>query len=108
MNVDDEDHVSDAIVFATNEIAGSGEGISNAPLTLVVKKDGVLDLTMVDLPGITRVLVHSQPENIYEQISAMNMEYIRPEESSKRLWPSSAIVDFFTCESIRMSQVSIL
>ncbi|KAL3749796.1 hypothetical protein ACJRO7_010854 [Eucalyptus globulus] len=59
MNVDDEDHYSDAFVFLTNEIAGSGEGISNAPLTLVVKKDGVSDLTMVDLPGITRVLVHS-------------------------------------------------
>jgi hypothetical protein len=33
---------------------------------LVVKKNGVPDLTMVDLPGITRVPVHGQPENIYE------------------------------------------
>lgn len=99
-----EDHISDAIVAATDEIAGSGKAISNTPLTLVVKKDGVPDLTMVDLPGITRVPVHGQPENIYEQISAMIMEYITPEESII-LNVVSATVDFSTCESIRMSQM---
>ncbi|XP_030540787.1 dynamin-related protein 4C-like isoform X3 [Rhodamnia argentea] len=100
----DEDNISEAINDATDEIAGSGKGISNAPLTLVVKKDGVPDLTMVDLPGITRVPVHGQPENIYEQISEMIMEYIRPEESII-LNVLSATVDFSTCESIRMSQM---
>ncbi|XP_030477415.2 dynamin-related protein 4C-like [Syzygium oleosum] len=100
----DEDHVSEAINAATDEMAGPGKGILNAPLTLVVKKDGVPDLTMVDLPGITRVPVHGQPENIYEQISEMIMEYIRPEESII-LNVLSATVDFSTCESIRMSQM---
>lgn len=52
-------------------VAGSSKGISNVPLTLVVKKNGVPDLTMIDLPGITRVPVYDQPENIYEQISGM-------------------------------------
>ncbi|KAG5539881.1 hypothetical protein RHGRI_020187 [Rhododendron griersonianum] len=78
-------------------------GISNTPLTLVVKKRGVPDLTMVDLPGITRVPVHGQPEDIYEQISGIIMEYIKPEESII-LKVLSATVDFPTCESIRMSQ----
>ncbi|XP_030477416.2 dynamin-related protein 4C-like [Syzygium oleosum] len=100
----DEENISEAINDATGEIAGHGKGISNAPLTLVVKKDGVPDLTMVDLPGITRVPVHGQPENIYEQISEMIMEYIRPEESII-LNVLSATVDFSTCESIRMSQM---
>ncbi|KAK3441339.1 hypothetical protein EUGRSUZ_B01398 [Eucalyptus grandis] len=59
---------------------------------------------MVDLPGITRVPVHGQPEDIYEQISAMIMEYIKPEESII-LNVLSATVDFSTCESIRMSQM---
>ncbi|KAI4369282.1 hypothetical protein MLD38_017741 [Melastoma candidum] len=100
----DEENIAEAIVAATNEIAGGGKGISNTPLTLVVKKDGVPDLTMVDLPGITRVPVHGQPENIYEQVSGMIMEYIRPEESII-LNVLSATVDFSTCESIRMSQM---
>ncbi|KAI4310873.1 hypothetical protein MLD38_035820 [Melastoma candidum] len=100
----DEENIAVAIAVATNEIAGGGKGISNTPLTLVVKKDGVPDLTMVDLPGITRVPVHGQPENIYEQVSGMIMEYIRPEETII-LNVLSATVDFSTCESIRMSQM---
>ncbi|XP_057803267.1 dynamin-related protein 4C-like [Salvia miltiorrhiza] len=99
----DEEHIAQAIVEATDEIAGQGKGISNHPLTLVVKKRGVPDLTMVDLPGITRVPVHGQPEDIYEQVSRIIMEYITPEESII-LNVLSASVDFSTCESIRMSQ----
>ncbi|XP_030479982.1 dynamin-related protein 4C-like [Cannabis sativa] len=99
----DENNISEAINIATDEIAGSGKGISNAPLTLVVKKKGVPDLTMVDLPGITRVPVHGQPENIYDQIRDIIMEYIQP-EASIILNVLSATVDFPTCESIRMSQ----
>lgn len=34
----DEENISEAINLATDEIAGNGKGISNAPLTLVVKK----------------------------------------------------------------------
>ncbi|BBN69302.1 Dynamin related protein 4C [Prunus dulcis] len=83
----DEDNVTDDIVKATNSIAG----------------EGVPDLTMVDLPGITRVPIHGQPENIYDQIKDMIMEYIKPEESII-LNVLSASVDFATCESIRMSQ----
>nr|GMD14941.1 dynamin-related protein 4C-like [Ipomoea batatas] len=98
-----EESVADAIVHATEEVAGRGKGISHAPLTLTVKKCGVPDLTMVDLPGITRVPVHGQPEDIYEQISNIIMEFITPEESII-LNVLSASVDFSTCESIRMSQ----
>ncbi|KAF2307385.1 hypothetical protein GH714_026785 [Hevea brasiliensis] len=69
----DEARVADAINVATDEIAGDGKGISNTPLTLVVKKKGVPDLTMIDLPGITRVPVHGQPADIYEQIAGIIM-----------------------------------
>ncbi|XP_071738936.1 dynamin-related protein 4C-like [Rutidosis leptorrhynchoides] len=99
----DESRIEEDIMAATDEIAGNGKGISHTPLTLIVKKQGVPDLTMVDLPGITRVPVHGQPEDIYEQISAIINEYITPEESII-LNVLSASVDFSTCESIRMSQ----
>ncbi|KAF3338127.1 Dynamin-related protein 4C [Carex littledalei] len=95
--------ITDAINEATVEIAGAGKGISDAPITLVVKKKDVPDLTLVDLPGITRVPVHGQPEDIYEQISHTIMGYIAPKESII-LNVLSAQVDFPTCESIRMSQ----
>ena len=99
----DEAHVADAVNLATDEIAGNGKDISNTELTLVVKKNGVPDLTLVDLPGITRVPVHGQPANIYEQIAKIIMKYISPDESVI-LNVLSASVDFSTCESIMMSQ----
>ncbi|VVA94049.1 unnamed protein product, partial [Arabis nemorensis] len=99
----DEEHIAESICSATEAIAGSGKGVSDTPLTLHVKKFGVPDLTMVDLPGITRVPVNGQPENIYEQISGMIMKYIQPQESII-LNVLSATVDFTTCESIRMSR----
>ncbi|XP_021822547.1 dynamin-related protein 4C-like [Prunus avium] len=99
----DEDNISEDIVNATNLIAGDSKGISDAPLTLLVKKNGVPDLTMVDLPGITRVPVRGQPENIYDQIKDIIMKYIKPEESII-LNVLSASADFSTCESISMSR----
>ncbi|XVF30395.1 hypothetical protein REPUB_Repub16aG0053500 [Reevesia pubescens] len=58
---------------------------------------------MVDLPGITRVPIHGQAENIYEQIRDIILDYIKPEESII-LNVMSASVDFSTCKSIRMSR----
>ncbi|KAJ4783446.1 Interferon-induced GTP-binding protein Mx1 [Rhynchospora pubera] len=98
-----EDEIAAAINTATVEIAGAGKGISGKPITLVVKKKSVPDLTLVDLPGITRVPVQGQPSDIYEQISKIIMEYIAPKESII-LNVLSATVDFPTCESIRMSR----
>jgi replication fork clamp-binding protein CrfC len=66
-----------------------------------VKKNGVPDLTMVDIPGITRVPVHDQPDNIYDQIKDIIMDYITPEDSII-LNVLPATVDFTTCESIRL------
>ncbi|CAN6295694.1 unnamed protein product [Urochloa humidicola] len=98
-----EAKVADAINAATAEIAGDGKGISDAPITLVVRKRGVPDLTLVDLPGITRVPVQGQPDDIYDQIAKIIKDYIAPKESII-LNVLSATVDFPTCESIRMSQ----
>ncbi|XP_016649657.1 PREDICTED: dynamin-related protein 4C-like [Prunus mume] len=44
----DEENISEDIVYATNLIAGDKKGISDTPLTLLVKKNGVPNLTMVD------------------------------------------------------------
>ena len=90
----DEVHIADAINIATEEISGSGKGISNAPLTLVVMKNGFPDLTMADLSGISRVPVHG---------SLTTSSGIRTEESII-LNILHASVDFTTFESIRVSR----
>ncbi|GLJ24890.1 hypothetical protein SUGI_0476120 [Cryptomeria japonica] len=98
-----EAQITEALNVATEEIAGTGKGISDTPITLNVSKFNAPDLTMVDLPGITRVPVHGQPKDIYEQIARVIKQYITPKESII-LNVLSASVDFPTCESIRMSQ----
>ncbi|KAJ6946136.1 dynamin family protein [Populus alba x Populus x berolinensis] len=40
---------------------------------------------MVDLPGITRVPVHGQPDNIYEQIAGIVMQYIQHKTGERTL-----------------------
>lgn len=55
-------------ILAQTEIAGNGLGISDKLIRLEVTSANVPDLTLIDLPGITRVAVKGQPENIGEQV----------------------------------------
>ncbi|KAL7160036.1 hypothetical protein ABFS83_01G068100 [Erythranthe nasuta] len=100
----DEQHISDAISLATEEIAGKGKGISSNPITLVVKKMGVPNLTVVDLPGITRVSADGQSDPFYEQICKIIMEFITPGNNIIMNVLSAGVVDFSACDSIKMSR----
>ncbi|XP_039054272.1 dynamin-related protein 4C-like [Hibiscus syriacus] len=55
----EEFQIVTAINIATDEVAGRGKSIYNTSITLVVKKHGIPDLTMIDLPGLLRVPVHA-------------------------------------------------
>lgn len=54
---------------AQNEMAGVGVGISDELISLEIASPEVPDLTLIDLPGIARVAVKGQPENIGDQVS---------------------------------------
>ncbi|XP_019226328.1 PREDICTED: putative dynamin-related protein 4A [Nicotiana attenuata] len=75
---DDEWCVALEISRATNTIAGSTNGISNNPLTLILKKKGFPNLTIVDLPGIPTL--DEANKEIYERIHQMILNYITPED----------------------------
>ncbi|CAM6129770.1 unnamed protein product [Calypogeia fissa] len=99
-----EDDIKSEVDAATNALAGTGKGVvTEGKISLHIRKPDAPDLTMIDLPGITRVPVHGQPDNIYDQIKAMIQKYLKPKETVI-LNVLSATVDFSTCESIRMSQ----
>lgn len=49
-------------------IAGEGMGISHELISLEVSSPHVPDLTLIDLPGITRVAVGNQPLDIEYQV----------------------------------------
>ena len=54
-------------------MAGVGVGISDDLISLEIASPDVPDLTLIDLPGIARVAVKGQPENIGDQVGKFNV-----------------------------------
>uniref|UniRef100_A0A1I8HX71 Dynamin-type G domain-containing protein n=1 Tax=Macrostomum lignano TaxID=282301 RepID=A0A1I8HX71_9PLAT len=61
------DEVRREIEVETDRLTGQNKGISNVPITLRVYSPQVLNLTLVDLPGMTKVAVGDQPPDIEQQ-----------------------------------------
>ncbi|GAB4838401.1 Dynamin- protein 3A [Ancistrocladus abbreviatus] len=61
----------------TDREAGSNKGVSDKQIRLKIFSPNVLDITLVDLPGITKVPVGDQPTDIEAQIRTMIMSYIK-------------------------------
>ena len=55
------------------------DGISSTPINLKIYSPDVLDLTLVDLPGMTRMPVGNQPKDIERRVEKMIIEYIENE-----------------------------
>ena len=70
------DEVRQEIVRDTEVKTGKNQGISPLPINLRVYSPNVLTLTLVDLPGLTKVPVGDQPKDIERQIRDMIMTYI--------------------------------
>ncbi|KAI8337973.1 Dynamin central region-domain-containing protein [Chlamydoabsidia padenii] len=70
------DKIRDEIVRDTELKTGKNVGISPQPINLRIFSPNVLTLTMVDLPGLTKVPVGDQPKDIEKQIRDMLMTYI--------------------------------
>lgn len=51
----DFDKVRDHIQALTDKVCGTNKGIVNDPITLTVYSNDCPDLTLIDLPGITRI-----------------------------------------------------
>ncbi|KAF4020622.1 hypothetical protein G4228_012279 [Cervus hanglu yarkandensis] len=88
---------------AQNIIAGNGVGISHELINLEVTSPEVPDLTLIDLPGITRVAVENQPQDIGLQIKALIKKYIQRQETIN-LVVVPCNVDIATTEALSMAQ----
>jgi dynamin 1-like protein len=72
----DFDEIREEISRDTELKVGRNAGVSNQPINLRVFSPNVLTLTLVDLPGLTKVPVGDQPKDIEKQIRDMIMKYI--------------------------------
>ena len=64
----------------------------------------MLSLTLIDLPGITRIPIGDQPANIEEQITEMIMKFIE-KPNTLILAVTPANTDFATSEAVKLARL---
>nr|GMD20939.1 dynamin-related protein 1C [Ipomoea batatas] len=86
--------VRQEIADETDRITGRTKQISNVPIHLSIYSPNVVNLTLIDLPGLTKVAVEGQPDSIVEDIEGMVRSYVEKGDNlfmSERLRVSSAL-----------------
>ncbi|KAL0061206.1 Dynamin-related GTPase protein [Marasmius tenuissimus] len=97
------DEIRKEIEQETFRVAGQNKGISKLPISLRIYSPNVLDLTLVDLPGLTKIPVGDQPSDIERQIRNLVVEYIS-NPNSVILAVSPANVDLANSESLKLAR----
>lgn len=99
----DFDAIRREIEADTDRITGENKGISNLPINLRVHSPNVLNLTLIDLPGLTKVPVGDQPADIEAQIRSMIMTYIQ-KNSCLILAVTPANSDLANSDALKLSK----
>ena len=95
--------VSDEITAETNRIAGRNKAISDEPIILKIFSEDLVDLTLVDLPGLVKVPVGDQPENIDLLVRKIVLDYIsNPNAIILAITPAN--IDLATSDSLKLAK----
>lgn len=95
--------VKQEIENETARIAGNNKGINRQPINLKIFSPHVLNLTLVDLPGLTKVPIGDQPSDIEKQTRTLISEYIA-KPNSIILAVSPANVDIVNSEALKLAR----
>ncbi|CAK7270336.1 Dynamin-related GTPase protein [Sporothrix epigloea] len=87
----------------TSRVAGNNKGITRQPINLKIYSPDVLNLTLVDLPGLTKVPIGDQPTDIEKQTRNLISEYIA-KPNSIILAVSPANVDIVNSEALKLAR----
>ncbi|KAI2616446.1 Dynamin central region-domain-containing protein [Hypomontagnella submonticulosa] len=87
----------------TSRVAGNNKGINRQPINLKIYSPHVLSLTLVDLPGLTKVPIGDQPPDIEKQTRTLISEYIA-KPNSIILAVSPANVDIVNSEALKLAR----
>ncbi|CAL8078331.1 unnamed protein product [Calicophoron daubneyi] len=100
----DFNEVRNEIREETDRVAGSGKGISSEAISLKIYSPRVLNLTLVDLPGMTKVPVGDQPEDIESLINQLCLQYVQ-NPNCVILAVTPANTDMATSEGIKLAKM---
>ncbi|EDK97417.1 dynamin 1-like, isoform CRA_d, partial [Mus musculus] len=99
----DFDEIRQEIENETERISGNNKGVSPEPIHLKVFSPNVVNLTLVDLPGMTKVPVGDQPKDIELQIRELILRFIS-NPNSIILAVTAANTDMATSEALKISR----
>jgi len=89
----------------TERETGQNKGISIKPINLRVYSPHVLNITLIDLPGLTKIAVGDQPSDIGDQIKDMIMTYIcRPTCLILAVTPANT--DLATSDALQLARTA--
>lgn len=95
--------VRDNINMLTDKLCGQNKNIIDKPIVLQVYSHTCPDLTLIDLPGITRIAIADQPDNIEKITRAMAHRYVSdPRTIILCVVPANA--DMTTSDGLQMAR----
>uniref|UniRef100_A0A915PQF5 dynamin GTPase n=1 Tax=Setaria digitata TaxID=48799 RepID=A0A915PQF5_9BILA len=99
----DFNEVREEIELETERVSGKNKGISGVPISLKICSPNVVNLTLIDLPGLTKVPVGDQPTDIEIQVRDLIMNYIgNPNSIILAVTPANQ--DFATSEPLKLAR----
>jgi len=87
----------------TQKIAGQNKGISSMPIIVRIFSPNVVDLNIVDLPGITKIPVGDQPPDIEERIREIVLTYVK-NPNTIILAVTAANTDIANSDSLKLAR----
>ncbi|CAF0924474.1 unnamed protein product [Adineta steineri] len=90
-------------IEAETDRLGGKKNIYHEPITLKIYSPKVVTLTLIDLPGLTKIPVEDQPVDIEKQVRDLIMHYIsNPNAIILAITPAN--VDFSTSEAVKFAK----
>ncbi|KAI9562772.1 hypothetical protein GHT06_010226 [Daphnia sinensis] len=99
----DFDEIRKEIEADTDRLTGTNKGISNLPINLRVFSPHVLNITLIDLPGLTKIPVGDQPADIENQIRDMIFQFIT-KETCLILAVTPANIDLANSDALKLAK----
>lgn len=99
----DFNEIREEIQRETDRICGQNKGVSSTPINLRIHSPNVLDLTLIDLPGMTKVPVGDQPPDIEIQIRSVILQYVE-HPNCLILAVSPANADLANSDALKLAQ----
>ena len=101
--ITDFSKVTKEIIIQTEKIAGKEKLISDKPIIMKIFSSKLIDLTLVDLPGLVKVPLKGQPDNIDSQIKKIVLDFISNSNSIiLAITPSN--VDISNSDSLKIAR----